>query len=239
MVDLAAVFARLEGAYGPQHWWPAETRFEVIVGALLMAQTSWSKVTEAIANLKRAGVLTPQTLAAMPIPRLRAMIRPAGLYRTKPRRLRGFCQHLVQVADGDLDRFFARDFGALRRELLSLDGVGPETADSILLYAGRFPTFVVDAYTVRFGRRMGWFPYDRYDSIKAFFETRLRPDRDRYGEFHALIVAHGKRTCRARPLCARCPVNAACAFYAGNEDKRSGRGKIGDQAKRRHRFYIE
>src|SRR2546427_8830741 len=101
MVDLAAVFARLEGAYGPQHWWPAETRFEVIVGALLMAQTSWTRVTEAIANLKRADALDPHVLAAIRIPRLRALVRPAGLYRTKPRRLKAFCAHLVRVADGD------------------------------------------------------------------------------------------------------------------------------------------
>ena len=183
------------------------------MGALLMAQTSWTKVAEAIGNLKRAGVLTPHALAAMPLTRLRVLVRPAGLYRTKPRRLKAFCQHLVRVADGDLERFFARDFDALREELLSLDGVGPETADSILLYAAEFPTFVVDAYTIRFGRRVGWLRTDRYPTVQAFFESQIPPDLARYREVHALIVAHGKETCRPRPRCESCPVNDLCAYF--------------------------
>ena len=214
MPGVEEVFERLYRRYGPQRWWPAATRFEVIVGALLMAQTSWTKVSEAIRNLKRARALDPHSLAAMPIPRLRSLVRPAGLYRTKPRRLKAFCQHLVRVADGDLDRFFAREFAAVRAELLSLDGVGPETADSILLYAADFPTFVVDAYTIRVGRRLGWLDSDRYDAVKAFFESGVPPDVARYREFHALIVAHGKETCRPRPLCEGCPVNDVCAYFA-------------------------
>ena len=206
------VFRRLLAHFGPQDWWPADTPFEVIVGALLIAQTSWRNVADAIRNLKREGVLTPHALAAIPLPRLRALVRPAGLYRTKPRRLQAFCRHLVRVAEGDLDRFFARDLKTVRAELLSLDGVGPETADSILLYAARFPTFVVDAYTVRIGRRLGLFDTSRYEVAKAYFEERMTPDLNRYREFHALLVAHGKQICRPRPRCHVCPLRDVCAY---------------------------
>lgn len=184
------------------------------MGALLMAQTSWTRVEEAIANLKRAGALDPRVLAAMPIRRLRALVRPAGLYRTKPARLRAFCRHLVRAADGDPDRFFARELEVVRRELLSLDGVGPETADSILLYAAGFPTFVVDAYTMRVGRRLGLFTTDRYEDVRSYFEAHVRRDVPRYREFHALLVRHGKEICRPRPRCDACPVNDLCAYYA-------------------------
>ena len=213
MADPKLVFDRLYEHFGPQHWWPAETRFEVIVGALLMAQTSWENVEASIANLKRANALSPRALAAMPIAKLRALVKPAGLYRTKPRRLKSFCRHLVHVADGDLDRFFARDLGTVRQELLGLYGIGQETADSILLYAGPFATFVVDAYTVRVGQRLGWFDTDRYDEVKAFFESRLPQEVALFREFHALIVAHGKRVCRSRPRCDVCPLNDVCAYY--------------------------
>ena len=210
-MDPRRVYERLLARFGPQHWWPAETRFEVIVGALLMAQTSWPRVAEAVGNLRRAGVLDPRALAAMSIGDLRALVRPAGLHRTKPRRLRAFCRHLVRAAGGDLDRFFARDPDALRRELLTLEGVGPETADSILLYASEVPTFVVDAYTVRVGRRLGWFDADRYDAVKAYFESRVPRDLGVYREFHALIVALGKDVCRPTPRCDACPLADGCA----------------------------
>ncbi|HEV8595696.1 MAG TPA: hypothetical protein VGR51_09230 [Thermoplasmata archaeon] len=216
MLDPDLVYERLFARYGPQHWWPAETRFEVIVGALLMAQTSWERVEEAIENLKAAGALDAHRLAAMPLPKLRRLIQPAGLYRTKPHRLKAFCRHLVRSADGDLDRFFARAFETVRRELLTLDGVGPETADSILLYAADFPTFLVDAYTVRVGRRLGLFDTDGYEEVKAFFESRVPHDLTRYREYHALLVAHGSRVCRPKPRCAECPLNDVCAFAAEN-----------------------
>ncbi len=215
MADPNLVYERLYARYGPQHWWPARTRFEVIVGALLMAQTSWARVEEAIRNLRRAGLLDPRSLARTPLPEIRRLVRPAGLYRTKPRRLRAFCDHLVRTAGGDLDRFFARDLPTVRRELLGLDGIGPETADSILLYAARFPTFVVDAYTVRIGRRIGLFDSDRYDDVQAYFAARVPADVERYREFHALIVRHGKDVCRPRPRCAACAVADLCAYSRG------------------------
>lgn len=221
MPDPVAVYDRLLARFGPQGWWPAETRFEMVVGALLMAQTAWPRVAEAVGNLRRAGALDPHVLAAMPLDRLRALVRPAGLYRTKPRRLRAFCRHLVRAADGDVDRFLARPPDALRRELLSLDGVGPETADSILLYAAGARTFVVDAYTVRIGRRLGLFRTDRYDAVKAYFESRVPPDLATYREYHALLVALGKGVCRPAPRCDVCPLRRGCAHA-----KRSNRRKV-------------
>jgi len=213
VADPGPVFDRLSRRFGPQHWWPAETPFEVVVGALLMAQTSWGNVEAAIENLRRAGLLEPRALASAPLGTVRALVRPAGLYRQKPGRLKGFCRHLLRASGGDLDRFFSRNFEAIRRELLGLEGVGPETADSILLYAGGFPTFVVDAYTVRIGQRLGWFTTDRYDDVKAFFESRLPRDVARYREDHALLVAHGKEICRPRPRCDACPLRRGCAYY--------------------------
>jgi len=215
------VYDRLLRRSGPQHWWPAETPFEVVVGALLMAQTSWRNVAAAIDNLKQAGLLDPRALAAASVETIRALVRPAGLYRRKPGRLKGFCRHLMRVARGDLDRFFARDLETVRDELLGIDGIGPETADSILLYAGEFPTFVVDAYTVRIGRRLGWFATDRYDAVKAFFESRLPRDVALYREYHALLVAHGKEICRPRPRCDVCPVRSACAYYRDRQRRGS------------------
>lgn len=212
------LFDCLYAHFGPQGWWPAETRFEVVVGALLMAQTAWRNVETSIENLRRADMLDPRALATAPVPRIRALVKPAGLHRTKPRRLKAFCRHLVRVADGDLDRFFGRDPRAVRQELLGLDGVGPEIADSLLLYAARVPTFVVDAYTVRIGRRLGLFDEVGYGAVKAYFESQLRPDVDRYRELHALLVAHGKGICRPRPRCEACPLNDECAYY------RAGRG---------------
>lgn len=214
VVDPNVVYERLLRRFGPQHWWPARTRFEVVVGALLMAQTSWRNVVAAIANLRREGMLDPHRIAAAPIPQLRELVRPAGLYRQKPWRLKRFCQHLVRVTDGDLDRFFDRDLETVRTELLGLDGIGPETADSILLYAADFPAFVVDAYTIRIGRRVGLFDDDAYDAVQAYFEAHVPEDLRTYREFHALLVVLGKEVCSPRPRCDVCPLTDVCAYAA-------------------------
>jgi len=205
-------FDRLLARFGPQRWWPADTRFEVIVGALLMPQTSWRNVEAAIGNLRRAGLLSPGAIARASVPEIRRHVRVAGLYRAKPRRLKRFCGRLMDFG-GDLDAFFARGPAVVREDLLAQEGVGPETADSILLYASETPTFVVDAYTVRLARRLGWIETDDYDAVKGWFEGRLPRDLARYREAHALIVAHGKAVCRPRPRCGECPLNDLCAYY--------------------------
>ena len=212
MDRVAEVYRGLLDYYGPQHWWPARTDFEVVVGALLMQQTAWANVERALANLRDAGLLDAHALAASSVGTIRRHIRVAGLYRTKPGRLKAFCRHLVERCDGDLARYFGRPTEEVREDLLAQDGVGPETADSILLYAGRHPVFVVDAYTIRIGTRLGLFARAEYEAVQRVFESRLPRDVDLYREYHALLVAHAKRLCRPRPKCAACPLRTACAF---------------------------
>ena len=208
-----AVYRRLLAHYGPQHWWPAETAFEAIVGALLMQQTSWGNVEVAIKNLKRARLLNVRALAEAPVPVIRRQVRIAGLYRTKPARVQAFCRHLLDRSSGDLSRYFARPTGVVRADLLAQDGVGPETADSILLYAGGHPIFVVDAYTERIGGRIGLFRTGEYHAIQQYFEQRVPRDLATYQEYHALLVRHAKTLCRrVKPACAECPVQSLCDF---------------------------
>ncbi|HEX9339769.1 MAG TPA: hypothetical protein VF992_01165 [Thermoplasmata archaeon] len=217
------VYERLLEHYGPQGWWPADTPFEVIVGALLMPQTAWRNAEAAIRNLKAAGLFDPSTIAGAPIPILRRHVRVAGLYHTKPARLKAFCRHLLERSDGDLDRYFGRPTEVVRADLLAQDGVGPETADSILLYAGGHPVFVVDAYTVRIGHRIGWFDADAYDTVQRHFEARLPRDLAMYREYHALLVAHAKSLCRPTPRCGECPLRTRCEF-----GRRRARGRAHD-----------
>ncbi|HYY47526.1 MAG TPA: endonuclease III domain-containing protein [Thermoplasmata archaeon] len=206
------IFQRLLAHYGPQGWWPAESPFEVIVGAILMPQTAWRNVGAAIGNLRAAGLLDLRALASAPIPEIRKHVKVAGLFRTKPRRLRDLCRHLLSRCDGDLRRYFDRPTDLVRAELLARDGVGPETADSILLYAGGHPVFLVDAYTIRIGRRIGLFDTRRYDDVQRHFERRVPRDLASYQEYHALLVAHAKALCRPKPRCGACPLLNLCAF---------------------------
>jgi len=217
MALVRRVYDRLRAHYGPQAWWPADTPFEVIVGALLMQQTSWGRVEEAIGNLKAAGLLDVRRLARADVATIRRHVRAAGLYRTKPARLRSFCRHLLARADGDLGPYFERPTAEIRADLLAQRGVGPETADSILLYAGGHPVFVVDAYTVRIGTRLGLLPSTRYDDVQAFFEARLPRDADLYKEVHALLVVHAKALCRPRPRCPDCPLLRICVYGTGRK----------------------
>ncbi len=211
------VYERLLRHYGPQGWWPAETPFEVVVGALLMHQTSWRNVEAAIGNLRAAGLLDPQRLASASVARLRRLVRVAGLYRTKPKRLRAICRHLVKAWGGDLSAFLARPTDLVREELLRLPGVGPETADSILLYAGGHPVFVVDAYTMRIGRRIGILGTEDPEEAKRAFAAKLPRRADLYQEYHALLVRHGKELCRPRPRCPECPLRDVCDVGRGRK----------------------
>jgi len=217
-----AVYRRLLEAYGPQHWWPADTGFEVIVGALLMQQTSWANVERAIANLKRSGQLSPEALATARVEAIRRDVKVAGLYRTKPARLKAFCRHLIERGGGDLARYFRRPTDVVRMDLLAQPGVGPETADSILLFAGGHPTFVVDAYTIRIARRVGFLSTDDYAEVQRHFEDHVPRDVQAYREYHALLVQHAKTVCRPKPRCGACAIRSICHF--GRARKAEGRG---------------
>ena len=201
------LYRRLFERYGPQGWWPGEGRFEIIVGAILTQNTNWSNVEKAIANLKAADCLTPEALYAMDVDRLAAMIRPAGYFNVKAQRLRHFLQWLFKRCGGDLDRAEQMSAGGLREELLSIKGIGPETADSICLYAFEKPVFVVDAYTARILGRHGMiWPEAGYEEIREYFEGGLEKDVRLFNEFHALLVRLGKDHCKPKPLCAGCPL---------------------------------
>lgn len=202
------IFERLHAAFGPQHWWPGQTPFEVIVGAVLVQNTSWKNVEQAIDNLRDEGVMTVQKLYALPERELAEAIRPAGYFQVKARRLRNLLRLLVQEFDGSLDAMFATDMAMLREQLLRVNGIGPETADAILLYAGNLPTFVVDTYTHRILARHGWIGYDAdYHKIKDYFEDSLPQDVELYNEYHALLVRLGKEYCRRTlPKCEGCPL---------------------------------
>jgi endonuclease III related protein len=205
---LSKVYQRLSKTFGPQHWWPAESPFEVIVGAILTQNTSWRNVEKAIENLREADLLDPHTLYAVPVGELEELIQPAGYFRVKAKRLRSLLEFLIERFDGSLDAMFAVGLPDLRRELLEVHGIGPETADSILLYAGGLPTFVVDAYTHRIFARHGWIDFDAdYERIQDYAQSELPQDVAIYNEFHAILVRIGKDFCRkSSPKCQECPL---------------------------------
>lgn len=201
------VYERLWKAYGPQHWWPGDGPFEVIVGAVLVQNTSWKNVERAIQNLREADLLEPRRLARVPLAELEELIRPAGYYRIKARRLRNLLSLIVRRYEGSLERMFSIPMDVLREQLLQVPGIGPETADSILLYAGGFPTFVVDTYTHRVLARHGWIDFEAdYYQIKEYFESQLEPDVQLFNEYHALLVRVGHLHCRRKPKCQGCPL---------------------------------
>jgi len=205
---LARYYRRLRRHFGHRNWWPARTPFEVILGALLTQNTNWSNVEKALANLRRARALTPSRLAGLPAATLARLLRPSGYYRQKTRAVRGFLAHLNNGYRGSLARLLARPTSGLREELLALRGIGPETADSILLYAAGRPVFVIDAYTRRVLARHGLAPAQaRYHELQDFFEAHLPRRLALYNDFHAQLVAVGKHYChRQRPDCAACPL---------------------------------
>jgi len=211
---LASTATTLKGFYdallahfGPQRWWPARTPFEVMVGAILTQNTNWKNVEKAIANIRRAGLLDPVLLRRVPRERLAELIRPAGYYNIKAGRLANLLAVLVDEYAGDLDRFFDGGVDLVRRRLLSINGVGRETADSIVLYAAGKPTFVVDAYTYRVTTRHNLILEDAgYEEVKSLFEDNLPRDAALFNEYHALIVRVGKEFCRKTPRCGGCPL---------------------------------
>jgi endonuclease-3 related protein len=201
-------FNSLFTAMGPQHWWPGRTQFEIIVGAILTQNTSWTNVERAIANLREAGLLTPKAIRRVRSARLERLIRSSGYFRQKARKLKSFCEFLQTEYRGSLRKMFEMPTIVLREKLLGVFGIGAETADSILLYAGGHGVFVVDAYARRLLMRHGWASAkSKYDEIRWMVERQFPGDAKRFNEFHALIVNTGKNYCRRQePLCHECPL---------------------------------
>ena len=213
-LSLPDLYSRLFAAYGEQRWWPGETPFEVMVGAILTQNTAWSNVERAISALKEADALTPVALRTCPHDDLASLIRPSGYFNAKARKLRILGEFLGRHEDDIAAIYASKSLPDLREELLSLHGVGPETADSMLLYAGNLPIFVIDAYTIRVLSRLGIIDSDSrlsYEDAQAMFHEALPTDVGLFNEYHALFVAHGKDICRARqPLCDSCPLLDEC-----------------------------
>lgn len=201
------IYRALYRHYGRRHWWPGETPFEIIVGAILTQNTAWKNVERAISNLKKKRILTPKALLRIPRPRLAQLIRPAGYFNIKGERLKHFVRFLQTGYQGSLKRMFRTKLPRLRLELLEINGIGEETADSILLYAGEKPSFVVDAYTRRvFERHRYLRGNEDYRTIQEIFSKLLPQSISLYNDFHAQIVEVGKDFCRKVPHCESCPL---------------------------------
>jgi endonuclease-3 related protein len=205
---LLAYYNAMSGRLGPMNWWPAKTPFEVIVGAILTQNTAWTNVERAIRNLRKKRILTQIAVEKVPFARLATLIRSSGYFRQKAKKLKAFTRFVRKEFGGSLKRMFAVPTMELRQKLLGVHGIGPETADSILLYAGNHPIFVVDAYTRRIMTRHD-FTHEKatYDEVRALFENHLSRDAKLYNEYHALIVNTGKNWCRTKnPNCMECPL---------------------------------
>jgi endonuclease-3 related protein len=213
---LLEIFARLETAYGPQHWWPGETPFEVIVGAILTQSAAWTNVEKCITNLKAKDVLSPRALREAPLEDLAQLVFPSGYYNVKAGKVKAFVSWLGERHNDSLEALFAREVPELREELLRVHGIGEETADSILLYAANKPIFVIDAYTRRIMDRVFAKSVGRtYADYQDVFMKHLPQDEKLFNEYHALFVRHGKERCKKKPQCGDCCLHELCASSAG------------------------
>lgn len=207
MDKLEIIYKKLHKAFGPQHWWPGDTPFEIAVGAILTQNTNWRNVEKAINNIKSAKALNPKKLYQMDVSKLAKLIRPAGYFNIKAKRLKAFIDFLMHEYNGSMANMRKEDMHTLREKLLSVNGIGPETADSILLYALEKPIFVIDAYTKRVLSRHGIMEHDEsYHEFQELFYLSLKKDVRLYNEYHALFVRVGKTYCRPRADCDNCPL---------------------------------
>lgn len=218
MAALQRIFAVLTEHYGPQNWWPGDSPFEIMVGAILTQNTAWSNVEKAIDALKQAGALCPDQLLHLPEQDVAGLIRSSGYFNVKARRLRNFCAWYQ--ANGAYEQLNNWSTHELREGLLQINGVGPETADDILLYAFDRPVFVIDAYTRRLFSRLGLLGHDlTYETLRREFENSLESDHQLFNEFHALIVIHAKDICKPRPACEQCCLITRCPHGKKTDDR--------------------
>ena len=222
------IYEKLIEEFGNLNWWPfdkiyhqkssSDPRFEIIIGAILTQNTTWSNVEKALTNLKSKNLLDIENISRLNINELQELVKPSGFFNQKAKRLKIFSNFLIDKFNGDLDKFFNRDIHIIRNELLSLNGIGPETADSIILYAGNMPIFVVDAYTKRLCQRLPLPTKISYDEIQEFFQIMLSKNYSKkgiikvYNELHALIVIFAKTYCKKKPNCDKCPLGENCNY---------------------------
>jgi len=208
--QLLSTYHILEGFYGPQHWWPGDSPFEIMVGAVLTQNTAWANVEKAIGNLKKADCLDANAITILPTTDLAQLIRPSGYFNVKAKRLQHFCRWYQN--QGQYPTLAQADTPSLRDALLSVHGIGPETADDILLYAFGRPVFVIDTYTRRIFSRLELFEKNLpYETLRSRIEEALPADSELFNQYHALIVRHGKEICRKRPQCESCCLRGPCA----------------------------
>jgi endonuclease III related protein len=200
-------YTSLYNRYGPQNWWPAESALECILGTILTQNTSWKNVEKAFQDLKSRGLISVEKLDSIPTEKLANLIRPSGYFNQKAIKIKTFISYVKETYNGDLDKMLDEDTNELREKLLSIKGIGPETVDSMLLYAAKKPIFVVDAYTYRILSRHGLIPEQTsYNEIQELFMHSLPRDTQIYNEYHALLVRVGKEHCRKRAICEGCPL---------------------------------
>ena len=224
--DPMKIYSLLRERFGFLDWWPGETRDEILIGAVLTQQTSWKNVEKALANLREADSLSVSAIAEMRIPMLERLIRPSGFYRQKALRLKLLCSKIMSY--GSLDTFLSIPYAKLRSELLGCNGIGPETADSIVLYAAGKPSFVIDAYTRRIMQRIcGIGESESYGELQRYFSSRLTRSAKLYKDMHAQFVQLGKSNCRkTSPECGTCPMLSICAFGKKNNAEKQSRKKV-------------
>ena len=211
---LLKIYQRLYCRYGPQGWWPGEGALDVVIGAILTQSTAWSNVEQALLRLKGAGCWSLESIHQCPQEELAAIIRPSGYYNAKAKKLKAFAAYVYQNYDGKLAQMLSGELATLRKELLSIHGIGPETSDDILLYAGGKPSFVIDAYTRRIIQRVGLVTEEQrigYLALQAIFHDNLPRDPELFNEYHALLDRHAKETCTKVPQCGKCCLNDLCA----------------------------
>ncbi len=207
MNKLIEIYHKLYQAFGPQHWWPGDSPFEIAVGAILTQNTNWVNVEKAVENLKRKMVFNAKSIHELKTEKLASIIKPAGYFNVKAKRLKSFIDFLMNDYHGSMNRMKREKVDTLRTKLLHVHGIGPETADSILLYALDKPVFVIDAYTKRSLSRHNIIRYDEsYERVQNLFHTTLKRDTELFNEYHALFVRLGKTFCRNKPMCDRCPL---------------------------------
>ncbi|MCL5011701.1 MAG: helix-hairpin-helix domain-containing protein [Candidatus Marsarchaeota archaeon] len=219
MLELIDFYKILNARFGFLNWWPAGSREEIIVGAILTQQASWKNVEKAIQNLKKANVISVEKLAKLNLKKLEKLVRPSGFYRQKAKRLKTFMNYVYENYQ-TLDNFFNKNTEELREELLKLNGVGKETADSIILYAAEKPIFVIDAYTRRIIERVYGLKMD-YSELQGFIQSKIEKNTILYKDFHAQFVELGKENCKTKPLCEGCPLNVFCSFYSSKNSSKN------------------